>query len=311
MDRGARVAFGHFGAVRVQDERDVCVGGWDFAKGLEELEVLGRVHEVVLAANDVGEAHLEIIDDVDEVEDEGSVRSADNHVGGVGFVGVVDGDFTADEVLHGDWFAFEAEAPGAVVFVDAAGVLEFFEPSGVDILSLRLEIWSAVTAGLVTFVPVDAEPFEAGEDGLAGFFGVACFVGVLDAENKISAVLPGVEPVEESGARPSNVQVASGRGGESGPDGCRHRASYSVGARDGQWLVGERIAFVFRNFPRALLFTQALRPDRGSGLWRGGSSSASFCGSWDDGVVDETGWGCGGIADQDGSFVRWVGSGRS
>lgn len=210
MHGGACVAFGHFGSVRIQDEGDVSVLRWGFAEGLEELEVLGRVHEMVFATNDVGEAHLEVVDDIDEVEDEGSVGAADDHVGGVGLVGVVDGDFTADEVVHGDGFAIEAEAPRAVVFVNASGVLEFLEPVGVDVLSLGLEVGSTVASCFVAFIPVDAEPCEAGENGLAGFFGVAGFIGIFDAENELSAVFSGIEPVEQGGAGSSNVQIASG-----------------------------------------------------------------------------------------------------
>jgi hypothetical protein len=67
-------------------------------------------------------------------------------------------------------------------------------------------------------VPVETEPFEAVEDGVDGFRGGAFAVGVLDAEQELAAGLAGVEPVEQRGARPADMQEAGGRGGEAGDD---------------------------------------------------------------------------------------------
>lgn len=82
-DGGSCVAFRHFRAVGIEDEGDVCVLGSGSAEGFDELEVFRRVHQVVLAADDVGDLHFEVVDDVYEVEDVGAIGAFDDHVRGV------------------------------------------------------------------------------------------------------------------------------------------------------------------------------------------------------------------------------------
>lgn len=180
------------------------------AEGLEELEVLGGVHEVVFAADDVGHFHGEVVDDVDEMEDVGAVAAFYDHVWGVRGVAVVDGDFAADEVVHGDGLALEAEAPCAVIFVESAGGEEFLKILGVDVVALGLLVGGAWAADFGAFIPVKAEPVHAFEDGFAGFFCVPGGVCVFDTEDEFAVVLTGVEPVEEGGAGAADVEVAGG-----------------------------------------------------------------------------------------------------
>ena len=68
---------------------------------------------------------------------------------------------------------------------------------------------SALEDGVL--VPVEAEPFEAIEDDLRVFISGTGFVGVFDAEQKLAALAPGEEPVEERCAGAPDVEVA-GRG---------------------------------------------------------------------------------------------------
>ena len=70
-----------------------------------------------------------------------------------------------------------------------------------------------------TFVPLEAEPREVGEDGLLGPPGGALEVGVLDAEHEAAAVGAREEVVEERGAGAADVEVARGRGREADADG--------------------------------------------------------------------------------------------
>ena len=72
-----------------------------------------------------------------------------------------------------------------------------------------------------SLVPVETEPCEPVEDALDRFERRALPVGILDPEDELPAVAPGVEPAEERGARASHVQEPGGARGESGTDGHR------------------------------------------------------------------------------------------
>ena len=110
------------------------------AEGFNELEVFWRVHQVVLAADHVGYLHLKVIDDVDKMEHVGAVAAFHDHVGRVRFIAVVDGNLAADEVVHGDRFAVEAETGCIAILVKSVGGEEFFEIGVVDGFPLGLVI---------------------------------------------------------------------------------------------------------------------------------------------------------------------------
>ena len=57
----------------------------------------------------------------------------------------------------------------------------------------------------------EPEPAQSIVDRRGRFFGVAGFVGVLDAQDKRAAVMPREEPVEERRARAADVQITGGR----------------------------------------------------------------------------------------------------
>ena len=211
LDEGALVALGHLArAVGLQDERDVSVNGRLGAEGLEELEVLRGVGEVVLAADHVGDLHLDVIDDVDEVEDRFAVGTEDHEVA------ILDaGDLSADHVVQhhrdgvdflvillqvivvgGGAGALEAEPPSAVLFVGAALGGEFLELGLIEFRALRLEVRAKFAADFGAFVPIHAEPAHRVEDHLQEGLGVTLLVRVLDAEDELAARVAGVEPVE-------------------------------------------------------------------------------------------------------------------
>ena len=181
------------------------------AEGLKQLDVLGRVHDVVFPADDVGHLHFNVVHHVDEVENVGAVRAADGHVRRVGGVPVVNGDVSADQVMEGDGLgAVKAEAPCAAVLIHAPGVLELLEIGVVNIIALALEVGAAVAALHGAFIPVQTQPFHAGEDCAGGFLRVAGIVRVLNAEDEGAAHLAGKQPVEQGGARAADVEVARG-----------------------------------------------------------------------------------------------------
>ena len=238
---GADIALAHLGAVGVLDEGDVGIHGRLRAEGLEELQVLKGVHDVILAADDVRDAHLDVVHHVDQMEDVGAIRALDNHVGRVLRVGVVHGDVAADEVVQGhDALALEAETPdgalagagdfiavlvalvGGGALVHAPQLHQFLEIAVVNLLALALVVGGVGTALALALVPVQPQPAHACENGLHGVLHMAFLVGVLDAQHKGAAHLAGKQIVEQGGASPADVQIAGRRGGKTGADGCSH-----------------------------------------------------------------------------------------
>ena len=234
LDEGAAVALGHLaGAVGLEDEGDVGVGRQRRAEGAEELDVLRGVGEVVLAADDVGDAHRDVVDHVDEVEDRLAVGAEEDEVAVLRALDaaaheVVDHhrgrghllDVALGEVveLHPP-LALEAEPPRAVLLVRPALLGQRLELGAVEVAALRLEIGAAGTADLGTLVPVHPEPAHALEEHAQGLVGVALLVRVLDAEDEGAAGVAGVQPVEEGRPRAADVEEPGGAGGEAGSDG--------------------------------------------------------------------------------------------
>ena len=75
-------------------------GKWG-PQGLEDFDVFGGIHDVVLASEHMSDAHFDVVDDVDEVEDVAAVGPAE---GGVIFLTAVDADGADDLVVEADAF---------------------------------------------------------------------------------------------------------------------------------------------------------------------------------------------------------------
>src|ERR1035437_5914728 len=222
-ERGAAVALAHLAAVGVQDERDVRILGRLDAEGAEEGDVLGGVAQMIFAANDVRDAHFEIVHDVDKMKHGLAVGADDDEVG-INFLAVGERPqhVADDKVGDQDGFAGHLEFRRAFVFVGEAAREQGFDAGEVIGLALDLEIRATVAlaraggvGGERAFVPIQTEPAESAQDDLDGLLRIARSVGVLDAEDERAAGVPGVKPVEQSGARTADVQITGGRRGES------------------------------------------------------------------------------------------------
>ena len=64
-----------------------------------ELDVLRGVGEMIFAANDVGDLHLDVVDHTDEVEDPGTVGTAERQIGVGSGIGQVELDLSANLVI--------------------------------------------------------------------------------------------------------------------------------------------------------------------------------------------------------------------
>ena len=64
----AFIAFTHLRAVLVQDQRNVGVMRRRRAERAKNLDVLRRIREMIFAANDVRDFHLEVVDHIHEMK---------------------------------------------------------------------------------------------------------------------------------------------------------------------------------------------------------------------------------------------------
>lgn len=112
------VALAHLRRVEIEDEGHVRVDGGVVAEGLLEGDMPGRVVEVFLAPQDVGDAHERIVDDDGEVVGGEAVLLADDEV--VEF-GVGESHVAQDLVVDGDVALGEPEAEDVGLDLGARG----------------------------------------------------------------------------------------------------------------------------------------------------------------------------------------------
>ena len=117
--------------------------------------MLLRVGKMVLAADDVGDVHLDVVDHVDEMENGRAVLALDDEVG---LVGAVELDVAADQIGHGDRRLRRAELDRAVRLVGLALGQKPVDVAFINRAALALEIRALVAldraARLRAFVPV-------------------------------------------------------------------------------------------------------------------------------------------------------------
>ena len=110
-DRGLALALAHLRAVGVEDERQVGEDRERVAQRLEQQDVLGRVADVVLAADHVADPHRHVVHHHGEVVERVAVAADDDEVAAE--VGGVDLDAVAHEVVPADHAGADPEAQGA------------------------------------------------------------------------------------------------------------------------------------------------------------------------------------------------------
>src|SRR5688572_27408223 len=78
---------------------------------------------------------------------------------------------------------------------------------------------AALTVVGGAFIPIHSQPLESIDNRQQGFFYVSTRVSVVNAQQELPAVLPGVEPVEQRGPHAADVQIAGGTRSEAGANG--------------------------------------------------------------------------------------------
>ena len=221
------MAFGELAAVLAVQQRQVGVQRRLRPERLEHEELLGRVREVILAAHDVGDGGVEVVDRDGEVVEDGQVRSGDHRVVEMD---VGERRVAADEVVHdGRAIVGHAQAHRALGFDHAAkpAVGAMLGLVGVDlglrgraavrvalVEELRQNLLMAIGARHLAdraLVVVDLQPAQRVEDLLDVLGGGALAVGIFDPQDERPAVVPREQPVVQRRARAADVQRA-GRG---------------------------------------------------------------------------------------------------
>ena len=261
------IALGELAALLVEDQRRVgkhrCCG----AEGLVEQQLLGGVGDVVFAADHMADGHGGIVHHHHQVVEGvadliGGSAAGDHHVAAQ--VGAGPAHLTAHQVGPGDHgvivdaeadrgfaalgdvglFLLRAEVAVAVVVAGGAvlgglslahlGELGFagvaaVGPAGVEqLLNGGPVLGDALALDHRLGVPVQAQPLQAVEDVGGVLRLAALLVGVFDAQEELTALAAGEQPVEHRRAGCADVQGAGGAGGETHThrrSGCCHPCS--------------------------------------------------------------------------------------
>src|SRR5690606_15814814 len=238
---------GELGALLVEDHRQVRERRNLGAQRAVDVDLARGVVDVVVAADDIGDAHVEVVDDHREVVGRVAVGAEDDEVVefGVGDLDaaldlVVPGHGAVERVLQAD-DAIRVVAVGRALLAVGAVVaglgtgghgglahgVEFgLRLIGVISLPGRDQLFGDLAialdaGGLVdrALVVVEAQPCHGFEDRVDRTLGAALAVGVLDAQDETAAAAARLQPAVQGGAGAADVQVAGGTGGEAGAAG--------------------------------------------------------------------------------------------
>ena len=248
VDAQRPVTLAELGAVGPVDQRNVGIDRLRPAHRADDLELAEGVVEMIVAADDMGHAHVVIVDDDGQHVGRRAVGAQQDHVVELG---VLDRDLALHRVLDdrlpglrrleahdrlhvGGGLLRVAVAPAAVVAHRLAGgllrsphLIEFLR-RGIAVIGMALGQHLVRDLGMAggareligdLAVPRQAEPGEPIQDRRDRRLGRARAVGVLDAQQVLAAVMLGEEPVEQGRSGAADMQVAGGRGGEAGNDG--------------------------------------------------------------------------------------------
>ena len=211
------VALGVWLPLLVDDHREVGVPRHLGAERAEDADVLEGVLDVVVAADDVGDALVDVVHHVRDVEDRRAVGADDREVLDVLRLlrhVALDDVVELDRPLlghpeHGD-NAGLAFARGPLHLVGVAAREEL-----VDDLEMALHVLRLVEDLLV---PVEAKPLHAVEEDLDRLGRRPLEVGVLDAEQELPARVAREKPVVDGGADVADMHLSRRRRGESDSD---------------------------------------------------------------------------------------------
>ncbi len=242
------------------------------AQGLEQLELHPGVGGVVIAANDVGDPKVGVIDDGRERVEEGSV-GADHH--GIGERADVDGLIATNEIIPRDdggqriepaLGVVEPEAPVRLtplrleprplgsVELETRPIVDGRAPGRELTLALALQLVLGLVAGIKASLlfeekcrrlitvqsrrlallacPRQPQPLEILADPLSEGVGGTRKIGVVEAQPEGAALPAREQPIEDGGAHVANVKAPCGARREADGDGHACSGSGHLAAGD-------------------------------------------------------------------------------
>src|SRR5919106_935738 len=205
--------------VHAEDVRHVRVRRRVGAQGLEEEDLLRRVRDVVLAADDVRDAGIGVVHRRGEVVRRRPVAPEEDEVLDA-LVRHLDPAFH-DVVPGRRAFVRRAQADRALVLVRLLLGDELVRDLPVRLEPVELERDLAV--------PVEPEPTERPLDLIDRLLDLPARVGVLDAEEELPSLVTREEPVEERGADAADVEEPGRAGREADADW--HATTIAASAR--------------------------------------------------------------------------------
>ena len=251
IDPERAVPLGQFRAVRTMNERNVRHDRHAPAERVVDLGLARGVGEVIVTADDVGNAHIVVIDYDCEHVSRRAVRTQQYEIIEVFVLPfdpplhlVLDHGRACQRCFEPDHRLDPGRGLGRIAIAPPA-VIELGTPFAARLLAhLRELLRRGVAAvGAPRFqqrlghlavalgarelvdclvVPIQAEPGKPIEDGLDRSLRGAFAVGVLDPQQHLPAAPAGIEPVEQGGARAADMQEARGRGSKARDDGLGH-----------------------------------------------------------------------------------------
>src|SRR5689334_7431627 len=129
------------------------------AKSTKKLDVFRCVRKMILPSNHVRNFHLDFVNHVDEMENPRAIWAADGHVRVDFFVGKIEIDFAANEIVDHDMLAGRTKPQRALVVEDVTGILQFLQVTLVSLVPLTLKIGPELSAYMRPFIPIQSEPF--------------------------------------------------------------------------------------------------------------------------------------------------------
>src|SRR3990167_7043183 len=208
---------------------------------------------MIISPDDMGDAHIDIVYDHAKIVSRGAIGPGEDEIvkllvfkNNSAFDGIVHDCCTASQGKEVDRIGLILgqgrndsllRAAGAVVsrlsLFFQGGLALGFQLLGSAIAGIGLPCGEKfldllfvkrVSLGLIEWalVPVELQPFQGLQDRFDRFGRRSFAVGILDAEDKLAAMVAGEKIVEQSRARTSNVEVPGGAGGESSAHGCHH-----------------------------------------------------------------------------------------
>ena len=238
-DAERTVTLAQLGAVRPVNEWNMGEGGHLGAEGDEQVLLTSGVVEMVITANDMGDRHVDVVDHHREHVGGGPIGAKEDHVVELGCrhpnlaLDEIANDRLALERCFEAQHGIDAQRCFRRIAVAPATIVEHRPAGGLGLRTHGLELVRRAPAAIgLSFgekplgggaMPIQSrrlvdglrignepQPIQTFENRSDGTFGRAPAIGIFDPQQELATVVPSEQPVEECGARSTDMQIACG-----------------------------------------------------------------------------------------------------